>query len=215
MLAVSDSVVHQDGSIALRLLTPDERLLEVAKRLVSSGDGNLFAAVLKERMNAAERIELARALAVAGVDVLSSERADLSAAASEVTPYSDVVQAAACAATLWRDDSDEVKGLLGREPQAAALGLLEARDHGADWWDLARLAAHADLDVLGAAAVDERVIQAAKRDLEFLAMSPRSGRHCSAESRKTGPRSGGQRAPRRVARRGSPSCCAGRRLRPT
>jgi hypothetical protein len=172
MLAAPDSVVHQDGSIALRLLTPNDRLLEVAKRLVPSGDGGLFAAILKERMTAAERIELARALAVAGVDALGSERADLSVAASEVTPNADVVRAAACAATLWRDDSAEVKALLGQEPQAAALGLVEARDHGADWWDLARLAAHADLAVLSAAAVDERVIQAAERDLEFLAMSP-------------------------------------------
>jgi SIR2-like domain len=171
MLESPDSVVHQDGSIALRLLTPDDRLLDVAKRLVPCRDGNLFSAVLKERMNATDRIELARTTAVARVDVLSSERADLAVAASEVAPSPELVQAAACAATFWRDDSDEVKALLDRDPKAAALGLLEARDHGAQWWDLSRLAAYADLDTLRAAGVNQRVIEAAERELEFRAMS--------------------------------------------
>ena len=40
-------------------------------------DGNLFARIVSERMRAAERIELARALAVAEVDVLADDRADL------------------------------------------------------------------------------------------------------------------------------------------
>lgn len=171
MLESSDSAVHQVGSIALRMLTPDDGLLDVAKRLVRCHDGNLFGSGVKERLSAGERIELARALAVAGVDVLTDDRADLSAAAGEVTPNSDVVQAAACAATFWSDESDEVKALLDRDPQAAALGLLEALDHGADWWQLARLAAYADLDVLRAAAVDERVIQAAEREVELQTMS--------------------------------------------
>jgi SIR2-like domain len=172
MLESPDSVVHQDGSIALRRLTPTDRLLEVAKRLVPCRNGNFFTGMVKERMNAEDRIQLARVLAVEGADVLRDDRTDLAGAAGEATPNADVVQAAACAATLWHDDSAEVKALLARDPQAAALGLLEARDHGAGWWDIARLAAQADLDVLRVASVDERVIQTAERELEFRAMSP-------------------------------------------
>jgi hypothetical protein len=172
MLESPDSAVHQDGSGALRRLTPDDMLLDVAKRLAPCRDGNWFAALVKERMGATERIELARAVAVAGVHALTSDRADLVSAAGDVTPSAEVVQAAACAAALWRDGSDEIKSLLDRDPHAAALGLLEACSHGAGWWDIAPLAGHADLHVLRAAAVEDRVIQAAEHYREFQAMSP-------------------------------------------
>lgn len=72
-------------------------------------------------MSAAERIELARAAALAGVDSLPSESANLTGDVGEVTTNADVVQAAACAATFWRNHSDEVKALLDSDLQAAAL----------------------------------------------------------------------------------------------
>ncbi|MEA2192541.1 MAG: hypothetical protein QOI73_2662 [Solirubrobacteraceae bacterium] len=172
MLQSTDSAIHQDSSIALQRLTPDDRLLDVALRLVPCRDGNHFAAFVIERMRAAERIELAKAIAIAKVDVLERERADLTVAADQVAPNAAVIQAAACAAALWHNYSDEVKALLDHDPQATALGLLEARDHGAEWWDITRLAAHADLDMLRAAATDDRVIQAAERERELRAMSP-------------------------------------------
>ena len=200
MLGSPDSAVHQDGSIALRLLTPDGRLLDVAKRLVPCRDGNLFAALVKERMSATERIELARTLAVARVDVLSDDRADLAVAAMEVTPDADVVRAMACAATLWRDGSDEVKALLDLDPHAAALGLLEARDHGAEWWDIAGLATHTDLDVLRGAAVDQRVIEAAELALEIRAMSAAE----RDELRRTAEAERARDRKARVARRARP-----------
>ena len=171
MLASQDSVLHQDCSIALRRLTPEDRLLDVATQLAPCRDGNLFISGVRERLSAADRIELARALAVADAKVLFDDRGDLAAAAGQVEPTADVVQAAACATTLWRDESDEIKALLDRDPQAAALGLLEAREHGADWWDLAQLASHVDLGLLRGEETDARVIQAAERDLEFRAMS--------------------------------------------
>jgi hypothetical protein len=213
MLESPDSAVHQDGSIALRLLTPDDRLLDVATRLVPCRDGNLFAALVKERMSAAERIELARALAVARVDVLSDDRADLAVAAGEVTPDAGVVRAAACAATFWRDDSEEVKALLDLDPQAAALGLLEARDHGAEWWDVA---GHADLDVLRGAAVDQRVIEAAELALEVRAMSAAERDELRRTAEAGRARDGEAGSPSALAHRSSPSCCGGgQRLRPT
>src|SRR5205823_5125269 len=51
-------------------------------------------------------------------------------------------------------------------------------------WELARLAAHVDLDVLRVEAVDERIIQAAERELEAQAMSPeeREGRRRTIEA---------------------------------
>jgi hypothetical protein len=172
MLESADSVVHQDGSIALRRLTPNDRLLDIAKRLVRCRGGNLFFGMVKERMSAEGRIAFARVLAIDGGDGGRADRMDLAAAAGEAIPSAVVVQAAACAATFWRDDSDEVNALLAHDPKAAALGLLEAQDHGAGWWDIARLAPHADLDVLRDASVDGRVIEAAEWAREFRAMSP-------------------------------------------
>ncbi len=172
MLESADSAVHQDGSLSLRQLTPDDRLLEISKRLVRCREGNLLRALLKDRMSVADRIELAREVAVSGIEVLPSDRADFADAIGGITPSPAIVQSVAVTATLWRDDSDAVKALLDHDPHAAALGLLEARQRGADWWDVAPLAAHADLDILRGAAIDVRVIQAVERELEFQAMSP-------------------------------------------
>jgi hypothetical protein len=181
MLASDESVVHQDGSIALRELTPNDRLLEVAERLAPCRDGMLFNAMVRERMRPDERIKLARTLALAGADVLGDDRADLAVAADKVRARAEIVQSAAVAAVLWHDESAEVKALLEQDPQAAARGMLEARDHGADWWGLARLASHADLDMLRAAGVDERVMRGAEQARELQAMSAEE----RAEMRRT------------------------------
>jgi hypothetical protein len=171
MLASSDSVLHQETSIALRDLTPDDRLVEVAERLATCVGGNLFVGFVRERLSAVERIEVARGLAKAGVDERSTDSGDLAAAVKVVTPDASVVQAAACAATLWRNDSDEIKALLAHDPHAAAVGLLEAAGCGARWWDIARLAACADLDVLRTGGIDERAVEAAELERKVRAMS--------------------------------------------
>jgi hypothetical protein len=171
MLKASDSLIQQDGSIALEMLTPDARLLNVAKQLIPARGTDLFASVARKRMSPSDRIELARALGVAGVDVLSDDRHDLAAAASEVTPSNTVVRAAACAAALWGDESEAVEALLRSDSKAAACGLLEAHEHGAEWWDVGRLARLADLSILRDSTIDERVVQTAEQALEFEALS--------------------------------------------
>jgi hypothetical protein len=171
MLKTSDSMIHQDGSIALEMLTPDGRLLEVAKRLIPARGVDLFAGLAKKRMSPSDRIELARALGVAGVDVLSSDREDLAAAASEVAPTDTVVKAAACAAAFWGDESPSVEALLRTNSEATAYGLLEATEHDAEWWEVGRLAHIADLSILRDAAIDARILETAERDLEFEALS--------------------------------------------
>lgn len=120
MLKTSDSVIHQDCSIALETLTPDSHLLEVAKRLIPARGTDLFAGIAKKRMSPSDRIELARALGVAGIDVPSDDRQDLAAAASEVTPSAVVVRAAACAAAFWGDESTAVETLLRTNPEATS-----------------------------------------------------------------------------------------------
>jgi SIR2-like domain/NACHT domain len=171
MLESRDPAVHQVGAIALRELTPHARLLDVAKRLVACRESVFFISSVRERMSATDRIDLARALAMSGAEVFTEERADLGVAAKEVTPSANVVQAAACAAAFWHDESDEIKALFSHDPRAAAHGVLEAMSHGAEWWNLASLASHVDLDILRDAAVDERIIESAECTLRLRAMS--------------------------------------------
>jgi hypothetical protein len=171
MLKTSDSMIHQDGSIALETLTPNSRLLDIAVRLIPARGVDLFAGLAKKRMSPSDRIELARALGVAGVDVLSTDREDLAAAASEVTPTDTVVKAAACAAAFWGDETPAVEALLRTDSTATADGLLDALEHGAEWWEVARLARLADLGILRDAAIDEQILQAAEQALQFEALS--------------------------------------------
>ena len=171
MLKTSDSMIDQDGSMALETLTPDSRLLEVAKRLIPARGTDVLADAARKRMSPSDRIELARALGVAGIDVLSEDRQDLAAAAGEVMPSDTVVKAAACAAAFWGDESAAVETLLRTDREATAHGLLEASKHGAEWWEVGRLARLADLSILRDAAIDERIVANAERALEFEALS--------------------------------------------
>lgn len=174
MIASPETVVQQDCSIALRRLVPDENLLDVATRLARghSEDAGMFASLIKKRMTPADRITLSQVLAIERIDTFREDKLDLSDAVRNVEPTAELVRAAACAATLWRIDTSEIQAFLSEDPKATARGLLDAQDHGAEWWELIRLANRADLDLLKAAGVNGSVLERVEYQRALDAMTP-------------------------------------------
>ncbi|WP_158276809.1 SIR2 family protein [Paraconexibacter algicola] len=174
-----DDTVKQTAGASVIQLTPEERLVEVGRRLARTTEADLSLIRLADRLSSSGLV------LVAGSTVANDEprlpdrvRRRIAEAVTDVgpDPGAEVAEASAYAIVVHRLDAAIAEAIAERQPEAMMRGVSRAVADGVDDWEAIQLGSYLPRETLERAGFDPRLVEYAQRAREARASPPPGSR---------------------------------------